>query len=410
MDAKVGLFVYPLAPTQEEYQRHWARLGEPGKTHRAQDTWDKTPWRPREVAQLALDAGAKYVVFGMDPYSLFLAYPSKYADIEGSRFTRLGAKRPGTDYVREMRSAVRAKGLRFGIYRNYLHPDKNPFFHETTYEIIDRYQPVTLWLDEDAHRYPADELRSKELAAYYYNHSKKPDEVALEDSLGNYKHKLDTFGKRLLHGDWFRKEMSPPHAEIADGYFVRYETLYRWRTRSPVGRSDGLVNNLIEWLVDATAKNGNIELTIHLGPDWLWELEKRTLRQIGMWLEVNGEAIYDTRPWYDGVPESQTTSGIHVRYTTKGDALYAILFAWPQGEAVFPGLKAQEGTKIQMLGTAGDLKWRQEDNRLIVSKPGGSSPEGFQTEIPCDHAYCIRITPRPSWSMAKAKPANAGGS
>ena len=44
---------------------------------------------PVRAARLAADAGAKYVVFGVDPYSYFLTYPSKYADIEGSPFVNL---------------------------------------------------------------------------------------------------------------------------------------------------------------------------------------------------------------------------------------------------------------------------------------------------------------------------------
>jgi alpha-L-fucosidase len=398
MDAKVGLFVYPLHPTLEEFQQYFEERGQPGKTHKRRDTWDEVPWDPEGIAQLAVDAGAKYVVFGIDPFSVFLVYPSKYADIEGSPFVKLGAIRSGGDHVGEMAKAVRGKGMRFGIYRNYCHPKKYPYFLETTYELIDRYQPVTLWLDGDKLSYPADELRSKELAAYYYNHSKKPDEVALEDALGSYKQK--TWGTSLTHGDWFRKEMSPPHAEIADGYFVRYETLYRWGNRSPVGDSRGISNNLIEWLIDAVAKNGNIELTIHLGPKELFELEKRTLRAIGIWLEANGEAIYETRPWHDGTPESVTPSGIHVRYTTKDDSLYAILFDWPQSDVLLPHLAADPATRMKMLGATGELQWRQTDDGVSVSRPGGSGASGMETEIPCDHAFVIRITPKPKWSKA----------
>lgn len=331
MDAKVGLFVYPLHPTKDQYDKYREETGRLGR-YNAKDGWDVTPWDADDVAQLARDAGCKYLVFGVDPYSYFITWPSKFADREGSPFVHLNGPGSQKDYVGEIASAVRSRGLRFGIYRNYLNPDKNLFFHETTYELIDRYQPETLWLDGDKLSYPADILRSRELAAHYYNHSKNPQEVALEDALGSYKRA--SWGQRLVHGDWYRKEMSPPHPEISDGYFVRYETLYRWRNRSPVGNSEGIVNNLVEWLVDAVAKNGNIELTIHLGPKSLYDFERRTLRQIGLWLEVNGSAIYGTRPWYEGRPEDRTTSGIPIRYTTKGDSLNAFLFHWPGSDRV----------------------------------------------------------------------------
>lgn len=416
MDAKVGLFVYPLHPTEKQFSEYREKTtGRLGR-YNAKDSWDVTPWDADAIAQLAQDAGCRYLVFGVDPYSYFVTWPSRFADRDGSPFEHLLGPGSKKDYVAEIAKAVRSRGLRFGIYRNYLNPAKNPFFHETTYELIERYQPSTLWLDGDKMSYTAQVLRSRELAAHFYNHSKDPASVAIEDALGSYKRQ--TWGRRIAHGDWYRKEMSPPHPEISDGYFVRYETLYRWRNRSPVGSSEGIVNNLVEWLIDSVAKNGNIELTIHLGPKSLYQLQRRTLQQIGLWLEVNGDAIYDTRPWYDGRPESRTRSGIPVRYTAKGETLNAFLFHWPgservadfgktlvsqgtqtqrHGSIVFPRLRAVKGTKARMMGIDRELRWEQTDDGLVVQLPSASDPSGFEAEIPCDHAFCIQFTPRPSW-------------
>jgi len=395
MDAKVGLFVYPLHPTEEQFGAYKKRTGRLGK-YRALDGWDKTTWDPQRFAKLARDAGAKYVVFGVDPYSYFLSWPSQYADVDGSPFVHVHGKGSKKDYVGEMAQAVRKQGLRFGIYRNYLHPVKNPYFLETTYELIDRYEPSTLWLDGEKMNYRAEEARSRELAAYYYNHSKMQNEVALEDALGAYKRA--SWGKWQDHGDWFRKEMSPPHKDITNGYFVRYETLYRWGNRSPVGESAGFTNNLVEWLIDSVSKNGNIELTIHLGPESLYRHQERALLQIGQWLDVNRDAIYGSRPWAEGKPESRSPEGIHVRYTTKGDSLYAFLFRWPERGITLPRLQTAPGTTVRMLGIDFDSKFEQRDGGLYVMNPPGGGGEGFQTEIPCDHAYCLKITPRPRWT------------
>ncbi|MCH2130876.1 MAG: alpha-L-fucosidase [Pirellulaceae bacterium] len=424
-DAKVGLFVYPLHPTEDEYNKYKAKYGRLG-SYKALDAWDVTPWDPDAVAQLAKDAGAKYLVFGVDAFSFFLSWPSKYADIEGSPFTTLTGPGSTKDYVAEMAAAVRQRGLKFSIYRNYLNPKNYTYFHETSYELIDRYQPATLWLDGDKTSAPAEVLRSQELAAYYYNHSERPDDVGIEDAMGAYKRR--SWGRWLEHGDWYRKEMSPPHSNISDGTFVRYETLYRWRTRSPEGNSTGIVNNLVEWMVDATAKGGNIEFTIHLGPPDVYALQQRTLRQIGLWLEVNGEAIYDSHPWYDGRPEDTTSSGIPVRYTTKGDSLYATLFDWPsgkrtadfgrsltayqvhteeRGKVLFRKLRVADDTTIHMLGIGRELKWEQTPDGLWVHVPEGSGHSGSEPEIPCDHAFCIKMTPRPSWVRDEVDWSNA---
>ena len=402
MDAKLGLFIYGPGFTKEEWEHHNAQYGgQPGVArhvgakypdHWVGRAWDKLPWEPDDLAQLAADAGARYVVFGRT--SFILCHPSKHNDVEGSMFTRMGPK--DRDYVGEIAAAVRARKLRFGLYTNYMTPTLVPNWIETMKEAIDRYQPSTLWFDGDKMRYSADELRSRELLAYYYNHSKKQDEVAAEDAMGSYKG--PTWGKRLHHGDWYRKEESPPHDDISDGYYVRYRELFYGLSSAPSGEAEGLSNNIIEWLVDCTAKNGNLEPAIFIGPPSHFALARRCLRGLGDWLKVNGEGIYGTRPWYDGKPQDLTASGIHVRYTTKGDSLYAILFKWRPSGPTFPHLRAAEGTTVQLLGVpAPSLKWEQTDKGLVVHPAPQNMDTGKAPNVPCDHAFVYKITPRPEW-------------
>ena len=395
MDAKLGVFIYAPPPTAAQWDAWQARHGLPPKPFTSDYSMDKVDWDVDQVVQDAVDAGARYIVVAGDERSYFLMWPSRHADVEGSKFTTLGPD--GRDWLGEIMQKARARGLRVGIYRNYLHPGRYPFFLKTMYEMIDRYQPDTLWLDESKFSYPTEVLKGRELLAYYYNHSEKQAEVACEDALGSYKQ--PTIGKKLVHGDWYRKEMAPRHDEISDGYFVRYEPIYRWRSRAPrdVGSRSGIVNNTVEWLVDAAAKNGNLELATHPGPPHIAALQRRTLKQIGLWLEINGDAIYGTRPWFDGAPQDTTAEGIAVRYTTKPDALYAILLDWPHTQATFSRLKAGEGTTVRMLGVRAPIRWEQTGDGLVLHRPTGSFHSGDETEIPGDHAFCYEIKPRPAW-------------
>jgi alpha-L-fucosidase len=115
MDAKLGFKIQPPHPTQAEYQAYWAERGEPNKEYLyGAGAWDQAQWDPDGLAQLAVDMGARYVVFSHGTVDVFLNHPSKYADIEGSPFTRYGPT--GCDMLGDVAEAVRKRGLRFGIY------------------------------------------------------------------------------------------------------------------------------------------------------------------------------------------------------------------------------------------------------------------------------------------------------
>lgn len=416
-DAKLGLFVYGPNPTRGEWEAHYRAHG--GKSnvvghilhyypeHEAVQAWDQYPWDPDGLAELAVDAGARYLVFSHGSFCMFR--PSQYTDIEGSAFVRVGDK--SRDYVADVARATRARGLRFGLYTNFIHPGDHPQWIGIMKEAIDRYQPSTLWFDGDSLKDSFTSMRTRELLAYYYNHSAKQAEVAAEDALGNYKR--PTWGKRLVHGDWFRKEATEASPGISDGYHVRYEEVTRHDARSPAAQPGGVVNNYVEWLAHTASHNGNLELTVWMNPRQM-PRQKQILKQVGIWLETNGEAIYNTRPWHDGRAQDKTIDGIDVRYTTTRDALYAILFEWPRGEKLphkyerftshtgrftLPGLHAANGTVVTLLGRKGALEWRQEGTGLTIVLSRGETPPGWHhhtgAEVPCDHAFSFRIAPRP---------------
>src|SRR6202012_587554 len=107
---------------------------------------------------------------------------------------------------------------------------------------------------------------------------------------------------------------------------------------------------LINMFVDVVSKNGNLLLDIGPKADGsIPELQLTRLREFGKWMQTNGEAIYETRPWVRS--DGQTTDGVPVRFTRKGNAVYAIVSEKPTSrEIIIESLQLEEGSKVQMLG------------------------------------------------------------
>jgi alpha-L-fucosidase len=129
------------------------------------------------------------------------------------------------------------------------------------------------------------------------------------------------------------------------------------------------------------------------------------LREIGAWLSVNGEAIYDTRPhtvFGEGPTEvaegpfSDTKrkpfTSQDVRFTTRDGKLYAIVLDWPaDGKVVIRTLgrsaTALKGDvrSIELVGSKDAVRWRRDANALHVELPKAK---------PSAHAFALRIATR----------------
>ena len=164
------------------------------------------------------------------------------------------------------------------------------------------------------------------------------------------------------------------------------------------------VDYLIGALADIVSKNGNLLLNVGPKPDGtLREAEVGALKEIGKWLKINGQAIYGTRPWRqfgegtmvkisdDGKQGKSKMGPDCVRFTVKGQNLYAICFGWPgSGEFTIKSLSSEnpvsrDGIKsITMLGSDEDIHWNMTDTGLKVV---------FPSQAPCGYAYVLKIIP-----------------
>jgi alpha-L-fucosidase len=136
-------------------------------------------------------------------------------------------------------------------------------------------------------------------------------------------------------------------------------------------------NQVVDYLVDVVSKNGN--LLINIGPradGTIPEVMQNVLRHVGEWLRVNGEAIYGSHYW-------ETYRDGDVRFTRKGNTLYAIALEWPEDSLRLTTLAGKEVAGVEMLGSTETVHWKQDASALVIEPPA---------KRPCRYAYTFKIT------------------
>jgi alpha-L-fucosidase len=372
----------PGSPTEAYHREHY---GANYDYYNFADTFNREiqKWHPDEWARIFHQAGARYVVLTSKHHEGFTLWPSDTPNPTLSK-DRQHASR---DIVGELTTAVRAQGMRMGLYysggydwtfvpgpivnwkqaksvepQNQAYGD---YVDAHWRELIRKYQPAILWNDIN---YPKSG-HPLEIMAEYYN--RIPNGVV-----------DDRFG--VAHADF----VSPEYETL------KTINLKKWEECRGLGRSFGYnraegeaetikKDELIYLLVDIVSKNGNLLLDV--GPEadgTIPPVQMDRLQALGAWLQINGEAIYGTHPWIRA--EGETTDGLRVRFTRKGGALYAVILGEPKGrELTLRNVSPEPGIKLTILGAERALSWKQEGPDVTISLP---------ETLPGNYAYTLRLS------------------
>jgi alpha-L-fucosidase len=296
---------------------------------------------PDAWADVFARAGARYVVLTSKHHEGFALWPSAEASRSWGRPWNAVEIGPKRDLVGDLTKAVRAKGLKMGLYYSlyeWYHPwyksdfakFRDEHFFPQFKDVVTRYKPSLIFADGEW-EHPSADWKSEELLAWLYNESGCGDELIIDDRWGK-----DT---RSRHGGYFTTE----YGQV--GGNQKLEGGKPWEECRGIGASFGYNRNedydqyrtapeLIRLLVELSSHGGNLLLDIGPTADGrIPVIMQDRLIEMGKWLKKNGEAIYGTTagPWRKA-PYSGAA-------TVKGTTLYLHVFAWPEGRLAVPGLK-----------------------------------------------------------------------
>ena len=379
--------------------------------------WKAEKFDPEALMTLYKRVGAKYFVSMGVHHDNFFLWNSK---LHRWNSVNMGPKR---DIVLEWQKAAKKEGLKFGVsehlgasytwyqtakgadtkgpkkgvpydgnnpeYQDLYHkkltigsPDDwyttDPELQKEWYvrikELVDMYHPDLLYTDGSI---PFNNEVGRSMIAHYYNQdlqrNKKNTVVynCKEASDGRFVHDLE---RGIV------KDIAP----------------YPWQTDTSIGNwfykaGQGYTSSdkIIQMLVDIVSKNGNLLLNVVQTPEGDLEPDVlQILEEMATWMDINGKAIYGTRPWHvfgegpslykdqgkghkEGIKDIRSYESGDIRFTTKGNIVYAFAMEHPDADLVIKSMPKETKVKsVKMLGNKEKIKFYQQANgTLVINKP-----------------------------------------
>ncbi|TLX76430.1 alpha-L-fucosidase [Labilibacter sediminis] len=397
-------------PKTDEYEYHVKTYGDPKEVGYKDiiPLFQPNDFNAEEWARIFKESGARFagpVAMHHDNFAMW-----------DSKVTPWNIKRTfGRDITGELEKAIRAQGMKFvtsfhhaytwRYYKSAYDDDAGVPGNESLYciphsddvrqdapeaaefrkawlgklvEVIDNYQPDFIWFDWGIAAMPKEPVL--DFFTHYFNSAEEWNKEVLVTFKKN--------PKKRYPGDFTVLDHERGgEMELSEEPWVNDTSIGPWFYNAKFGsKGNPLTDSLLELFIDLVSKNGCLLLNVPPDPQGnLTPATVRILKEFGTWLQLNGEAIYETRPWVvaeegDGeiqgrvhIKSKMTSSDIRFTRSKDSSILYAITLDWPEsGELLIKTLAKDKidishVEDIQLLGGKEKLNWEQTPEGLQIT-------------------------------------------
>ncbi|MFZ1290464.1 MAG: alpha-L-fucosidase [Melioribacteraceae bacterium] len=340
---------------------------------------------PVKWVRIAKQAGMKYIVITSKHHDGFSIWDSKVTNYDIVDFTPYKK-----DILKPLAEACKKEGIKLGFYHSIMdwhHPNatkenfakyRDEYLIPQLEELLNNFEDISIlwfdgeWIEEWT------EPQGKDL--YNYLRNINPD-LIINNRIGKGRQGMQGMNKDSN----FVGDFGTPEQEILEtSSTLPWESCMTMNDTWGFKRGDNnwkSAETIIYNIVDITSKGGNYLLNV--GPDEKGNIPQESisrLEEIGNWMKMNSEGIYNTRPL------KNYFEGDNIKYTKSknSDVIYAFIIDKPSSDTIkLKYIAPKENSKMYLLSNKATLNYFVKNKETIISLLSGIE----ETVFP----ICIKI-------------------